>query len=91
MVQSFINGDDELHQRMGLLKDTYWCNIEEITPNGHNIDEDLYDDQNMVSTSLPTQTDLLISETAYFLTVNLLYMHFAMQILLKISGIPNAK
>ena len=47
LVQSFVNGDDELHSRMGLHKDTYWCNIEEMTPNGHDIDEDLYDDQTL--------------------------------------------
>ena len=80
LVQSFVNGDDELHRRMGLhiniiLMKT--CMMTKLL--------------NTVSTSLPNQTDLLISETVYFLTVNLLYMHSAMQILLKTSGIPNAK
>ena len=44
LVQSFVNGDDELHRRMGLHKDTYWCNIEEMPPDGHDTGDDLYDD-----------------------------------------------
>ena len=42
LVQSFVNGDDNLHRRMGLHKDTYWCNIED---DEENIDQDIYHDQ----------------------------------------------
>ena len=47
MVQSLINDDDELHQRMGLHQDTCWCNIDDETSNGHAIDDGVYDDHTL--------------------------------------------
>ena len=44
LVQSFVNGDDKLHSRMGLQKDTFWCHIEEMPSDDLDAGDDLYDD-----------------------------------------------
>ena len=75
---------------MGLQKDTFWCDIEEMSSDTLMLVMIcmMISLLNMVSINLPKQINPLISETASFLTVSPLYMHFVMTTLLKISGPP---